>query len=317
MKTELKYLSVLLLFFGLSLSLLLGLSKKYTAFDMENIIETCRAAITSVSSLGIHSLGMFLFGLMWLIALIFLSKLFFNLLKTKKKFDELSSLKANIYPAKLLGIIKHHKLSKREFLVVNAKNDTAFTIGVFSPKVVVSSLLIDKFTQDELESIVLHEIYHKQNWHGLILVLGNLVSSSLFFLPVIYELVNKMKNSFERQADRFAIQTQGSDIPLSLAFSKVKTTKNFEPFPGFSSSLHSVGREEYRVNKLRIALSLIIALLGFGLLAIPNHSLARAETTYVSLSGCGENMCSTNCEGEDELKQLISKQNMSYLVLDR
>lgn len=309
MKKEMKYFSGLLGLFFFSTYFLFSLLRKHSDFGFERFVESCQRVIGSVSSHGNHTIGLALLILAFLMGAIFCLKLLFSYLKTERKFKELIFEESENYPVKILKIIKSLKIDKSILGVIKTDSDFAATVGVFRPKVIISTSVINKLSKGELESVVLHELYHQQNRHGLLLILSEVISSSLFFLPLMKEVVKSMRNAFEKEADRFVVGIQKSNISLGLALSKVKTSGNFTFAPEFS------GRREYKVNKVNILLSLIVFFLGITLYFIPSNTLANAGITNIQIK-CGENMCSTNCDSQNETGQTKS-QNMSYLVLDR
>src|SRR3990172_9174439 len=67
------------------------------------------------------------------------------------------------------------------------------TIDWFLPKIVVSTKLIRELDKNQLEAVILHEYYHLKNLHPLLLIVGEILSSSLLLLPILRDLTGKMR----------------------------------------------------------------------------------------------------------------------------
>jgi hypothetical protein len=66
-----------------------------------------------------------------------------------------------------------------------------FCSGFISPHIYLSRDLVEKLTPNELEAILLHEKYHLENHDPLKLVLGTVVVSALFFVPVMKDVLKR------------------------------------------------------------------------------------------------------------------------------
>ena len=135
-----------------------------------------------------------------------------------------SHLKSKSISQKLNSIIRKHDLEYISFSIIDSVDSTAYTIGFFKPKIIVSNRMIDTFSFKQLEAVVLHESYHVRHFHMWLLLFSKLISSLLFFVPVIEVLVQKLILEFELAADAFVIETQRtkshlcSSLALSLTF---------------------------------------------------------------------------------------------------
>jgi len=99
-------------------------------------------------------------------------------------------------PNNLKKIIDKYDLPYNSIEVVKNNKLTAYTIGLFKSKIVVSAALIAKLSQEQLEAVVLHELYHIRNRHLLGLLLSKLVSSFFFFIPLVEYLARQLKTEF-------------------------------------------------------------------------------------------------------------------------
>lgn len=111
-------------------------------------------------------------------------------------------------PDKLQWVINKHSLKSNSVLAVSGGRLTAYTIGLFKPKIVVSKSLVNNLTKQQLEAVVLHELYHLKSRHVLWLLVSRLISSLLFFIPLIEYLAQQLKTEFELAADAFVVEKQ-------------------------------------------------------------------------------------------------------------
>ena len=111
-------------------------------------------------------------------------------------------------PENLEWVMNKHGLSNHQIVVVSRGKLAAYTIGLFRPKIVVSRSLLRKLSREQLEAVVLHELYHLRSHHVLWLLLSRLISSFLFFIPVIGYLAQQLRTDFELAADAFVVGKQ-------------------------------------------------------------------------------------------------------------
>ncbi|KKQ93180.1 MAG: Transcriptional repressor, CopY family, partial [Candidatus Levybacteria bacterium GW2011_GWA1_39_11] len=111
-------------------------------------------------------------------------------------------------PDNLKTIVSKHDLSQTAVVVDRNNKLTAYTIGLFKPKIIVSSALIAKLSHEQLEAVVLHELHHLRSRHLLWLLLSKLISSLFFFIPLVEYLAQQLKTEFELAADAFVVEKQ-------------------------------------------------------------------------------------------------------------
>jgi len=153
------------------------------------------------------------------------------------------------------------------------------TVGFFHPQIIISTGLIKKLPSKQLESVVLHELYHLKNKHPLLLIISEIICSSLFFIPLLKELARSMKIIFEKEADLSVIGKQKTDLYLKLALVQVVSTPTYFPYPKF------VQRRHYKTNYFNINLSfffifLLIALSLFPTKAHATQTAGSIKTTF-------------------------------------
>ncbi|VAX20705.1 hypothetical protein MNBD_NITROSPINAE01-1325 [hydrothermal vent metagenome] len=101
--------------------------------------------------------------------------------------------------------------------------NSAFTLGLFKPKVYISTALIKELTQGECEAVILHELHHAEAKDPLKLFVLSFIKDVFFFLPLGHYLTNLFCRTKELAADEKAVSETGR--PLDLAQALVKMLK--------------------------------------------------------------------------------------------
>lgn len=75
--------------------------------------------------------------------------------------------------------------------VISDSSYIAMTVGFIRPKVILSTGLIKRFHDQELDAILLHEMYHSMFRHPLQMFILTMIAESLAFLPIMRSLVQQ------------------------------------------------------------------------------------------------------------------------------
>ncbi|MDV7765291.1 M56 family metallopeptidase [Peribacillus sp. CSMR9] len=113
------------------------------------------------------------------------------------------------------------KQVNKDILVVNADQPLAFTLGFRRPFIVLSTGLIQLLELDELEAVVEHEAFHKKRYDPLVIFILQLISHSLWFVPLTKWCYKNYKIISELLADEYAINKMGTDLGISAALLKL------------------------------------------------------------------------------------------------
>lgn len=135
---------------------------------------------------------------------------------------------------------KHDKLTKRlqyicrnwgtEIIVVQDDSFVALTIGLIRPKIVVSTMVLDRFSKMEVKAILLHERYHCLNRDGRKMFLSSLLVDAFGFLPIVKPIVRYYETWKELFADRYAIQQMGTEFYLGKVLLKLAKRENLQRY---------------------------------------------------------------------------------------
>ena len=104
--------------------------------------------------------------------------------------------------------------------IVNDQRLFAVTVGFLNPIIYISSKLIQSLNAQEIASVMVHEQYHKANYHPLAKLITSTCRSFLFFIPVMPVVVTQLTLRQEALADDIAIE-KTSRTSLVSAFLKI------------------------------------------------------------------------------------------------
>ena len=101
--------------------------------------------------------------------------------------------------------------------IVDSLAPLAFCYGYLRPRIVVSRGLVGLLSREEISALLIHEREHLRQRDPLKVAVGKLLTSSVFFVPVIGALYHRYLIEKELAADAAAIATQGSSVGLTSA----------------------------------------------------------------------------------------------------
>ncbi|GKU75671.1 M56 family metallopeptidase [Paenibacillus sp. L3-i20] len=146
-------------------------------------------------------------------------------------------------------INKQFSLYGNRVVVINEPSFVALTIGFFSPIIIISSQVIQHFTKQELESILLHEYHHVNMRDPLKKVIVDLFGEFVFFVPLMKRLTAYYHTKVELLADRFAIEMMKSSEPLGFAILKLAKLNVKERSSYFVSGF-TEATNNYRIQQI-------------------------------------------------------------------
>ncbi len=182
-----------------------------------------------------------------------------------------------------------------QVVLVRSAEPCAFCYGLLRPRICVTTALVRRLTQPELEAVLLHEKYHLEQRDPLKVAAGRVVVAGLFFLPVLRGLFDRYLLAKELAADDRAVRGQGRRRSLASAMEKLLTLGG-SASPALLRDAAGVGLINHRIDYLlgegtsswdeptlpAIAASLLVLALGAALLLVPPAALHN-----LGLSGFG------------------------------
>ena len=215
-----------------------------------------------------------------------------NIFKTRKAVSAL--------PVKYSG--------KNIALIMDGSLKTAFTCGLFWPRIYISTGLLRGLEKDELRAVFLHELKHKKDYDPLRFLLIGFARDAFFYLPAIKHMAFFARLKKEHEADDTAAARLGS--PISLASAMIKVAREGALYAALADNTGQVtgrvrrlleGRETpLKIPAKAVAVSLIVSAALLLSLSIPIYAGAKAhectldkcETHVDMVKGCREH-CST------------------------
>ncbi|RJR15013.1 M56 family peptidase [Candidatus Microgenomates bacterium] len=197
------------------LSMYIVLTK--TTLQPRLFITTCGEIFQNVSEhIHINPSGMVSFIVLLTVA-IGLSLSFIQFMRfllahpLHQKFDKKKQMPKNVR-----FLVEKHNI-QYEIVLIGQSKRFAYTIGFLRPKIVISKSFYNRLTKEQLEAVILHELYHAKNYHVLWLLMSRLISALFFFVPLISYLSKQLKTEFELAADAFVVSTQNTRTHVSRA----------------------------------------------------------------------------------------------------
>lgn len=174
-----------------------------------------------------------------------------------------------------------HKYTGQRILVIQHDSLIAITSGFIQPKIILSSALVNQFTERELMAIILHEYSHCLNYDPLRMLMVKLMTDSLPFVPLMKRISHYINIWVELDADSYAVQYLKSPVELVSALLKCsKMRQKMSVGVGFANE--SINYRLIRLIEPRKTIR--IPCLHFGSLAISFLTIFIISTVVVS--GC-------------------------------
>lgn len=198
----------------------------FAGCDMKlNMVSVCHSWLDEI---GLSSLMHVLDGLVVYTVLFSLWKIGSQWIRMTKVKQHFQQYKERELTKKLNQVFK---LGKECIIVLSHPTPAAFTMGFIRPKIIITTGLYHLLSQEELEAVVVHEVYHKENRDPLKVFLLSLSSSVLWYIPIQKWFYRQYKVVQEVLADEFAIQRQGTVVHLGSALVKMVRVGKQEKMP--------------------------------------------------------------------------------------
>lgn len=146
-------------------------------------------------------------------------------------------------------VIQKYQPLNQHIIVIGHEQPMAFTVGFRRPLVVLSSGLIELLDDQELEAVIAHEAFHQSHFDPLKIFVLQLISESLWFLPIAKWSYRNYKLISELLADESAIRHTGSELGLGGALLKL-IKKGFRDHPTPVLVYFYDGVVNYRLQQL-------------------------------------------------------------------
>lgn len=111
-----------------------------------------------------------------------------------------------------------------EIIVIDESAFISMAFGFWKHRIVISTGVLSSYSDEEIEAILYHELYHCRSHHPMQTYFLELFSKGFAFVPVIRDFSRYYQIWIELLADRYAITRMNSEFPLaSVLLSLVKS----------------------------------------------------------------------------------------------
>ncbi len=125
-------------------------------------------------------------------------------------------------------------------VVIRHQGLLAVTSGFLRPRIIISSELVERFSERELKAILWHERSHCRQLDPLRILMVTMMRKSLPFIPILKQWARFVEVSVELQADQYAVRRMNSAYELASVLLKCSNT--------FSKVSASVGFADQAIN---------------------------------------------------------------------
>ncbi|EKE06320.1 MAG: hypothetical protein ACD_19C00017G0020 [uncultured bacterium] len=229
-----KYITIFVgIFLGLN-TILFVVLQKYFLVALHHSITFCQEMVKVLSVNLFKNTSQVIFLMLSMIISITIIKLFITIRR--------------IYLLKI-DLNKSIVNTSDNITIVNSAKPYAFCFGIRSPKIYISTKLVQMLTKKELEVVIVHENYHLKNHDTITLMLANIFESLVPYFPLISDVIRHYKIERELLADQAAILYQNNDANLVNVLKKLI---KYEPQFNYAGipAIAEIDTLEARINKL-------------------------------------------------------------------
>lgn len=209
-------------------------------------------------------------------------------------------------------------LENTAFLIKSRKK-FAYSLGIISPRVYISTGLFSTLSTRELEAVLRHEEYHVKNHDTGILILASIVQSLLPFFPIVKDVILQYRIRREIAADQFAIKSTGQSKTLISVLKKLLHSPThaivYAPSIGSEETLEprifALTNRKYSAQKwglYRIVFSIVSCIVLAIVVAAPiQASHITGDTQNIVMLCTNGRECMNTCTTENSITKLYSE----------
>ncbi|WP_336788283.1 M56 family metallopeptidase [Paenibacillus sp. MMO-177] len=121
---------------------------------------------------------------------------------------------------------KNYTTGRYPIIVLKHDGDIAMTAGIFLSKIYISTNLISRLSEGELQAVIWHEYAHCRHYDPLRLFLVRLIKDSLPFIPMFKKGYHHIQVWMELLADQYAIRKMKGPYELACVLMKCSERKD-------------------------------------------------------------------------------------------
>lgn len=122
--------------------------------------------------------------------------------------------------------------------LIESEKQFAFCLGIRSPRIYISTSLVNGLTIQEVEAVLRHERYHLNNRDTLTMLIASIGGSLLPFFPITSDFLYNYRVEREIRADADAVQGLGDEEPLISVLKKLLRTPAYAAVTASSIADH-------------------------------------------------------------------------------
>lgn len=142
-----------------------------------------------------------------------------------------------------------YKLGKHPLQIISNKAPIAMTIGLWKPRMILSTGLLDMLEPGELLAVIEHEKCHIRHRDPLAIFLLSVVSIAMWYIPIFTWMADKYPIIIELKADKYAIAQMNQSVHLGSALLKLLKQA---PIPNVTLSHASFAETSMNVRIMHI-----------------------------------------------------------------
>lgn len=129
---------------------------------------------------------------------------------------------------------------------------TPFTAGVLKPKIVIPRVILNKYSKEEIQTVLLHEKNHIRLLHLVVYFLWDILRVLLWINPLFTIGVKYLKEDMEKICDKVTIQKSGKEAYVygEVLLKTVKLLRNESN--NFNMYATFAGERGFRIIKRRV-----------------------------------------------------------------
>jgi beta-lactamase regulating signal transducer with metallopeptidase domain len=190
-------------------------------------------------------------GMIWLAGIFLMTIRFgYGLSYTRKMISRLPKLKHDRLSPVLDDVMDVFGAHSPPDIYASVVVKSPQTIGLFSPCIVLSSDLLEKTDEEELKSILLHEmshIYHNDQWAG---VLQRIISIIFWWNPLTHRLSADFSHEREYVCDMYVNRHGNPKVFANCLFHLARHAQAVKLLPTALCAMTSTGILEKRIQKI-------------------------------------------------------------------
>jgi len=308
-----------------SLIFLLGVSSAASLQKLSPLVSHtayyCQSFINSLSLPIPYYLGAIPFMLVSVV--LFITVLRLAILYIKVQFLRKRLITNAQSNASFNKLLKKLKLFKKTYLIESEKQ-FAFCLGIRSPKIYVSTGLLDGLTIQETEAVLRHERYHLAKRDTLTMLVASIGQSLLPFFPLISDFLHNYRIEREIQADKEAIRGQGCEKVLISVLKKLlnspsvamATQAAIADYDTLEPRIRALVKKDFHFRKFKIKHAFISLASVFVMSLITLTPIHAVEVHHMGedvMMICPQgNECLTACKQEYSLDKKNYSENVLY-----